>query len=92
MTGKELALLIGPLLGMGVRDRLRALSTEMVADIAIRYDEVTPENWVKLVHIMVAGDANNTINLYDGEEYFILEPVGAKNDNRGTGGRDRIIA
>lgn len=82
MTGKELALLIAPYLGVGARDRLRNLTLDAVGDIAIRYDEITPENWGSLVHIMVEGSNNGTINLYDGEEWFILEPVGAENETR----------
>ncbi len=86
MTGRELAILIGPLLGPAARDRLRALVSGAVEDIALRYDEIL--DWKKMHAIIIAGDKSGTINFFDGEEHFLLEPVGATDDRCGTGKRD----
>ncbi len=93
MTGKELALLLAPLLGMVARDRLRALTVGAVGDIAIAYDEVSLDDWAKLAIIITEGDKTNTINMYDGAEHLILEPVGAENEtDRRASGRDRVLS
>ena len=91
MTGKELALLLAPLLGMASRDNLRALTLGTVSDIAIPYDELSLDGWAKMAIIIVEGDKTNTINMCDGAEHFILEPVGAEDetDRRADGG-DRV--
>jgi len=91
MTGRELALLIAPLLGMASRESLRALSLGEVGDIALRYDELSLDAWAKMSIIIVEGDKTNTIKMYDGEEHFILEPVGAENDPKPRAKeRDRV--
>ncbi len=94
MTGPELATLLAPILGMASRDNLRALKMGEVGDIAIRYDELSLDDWAKMSIIITEGDLTNTINMYDGAEHFILEPVGAEKDdpNRNPKGRDSVVA
>ncbi len=69
MTGRELAAHLGPLLGIGARDRLRALVTGGVNDIALRYDECNDVNAV----LGLCTTYVDELQLYDGEESFIIE-------------------
>lgn len=69
MTGHELAKLIGPLVGIGARDRLRPLAMGATSDVILRYDEVTDWGKMSALLIWMADD----VQLYDGQEMFTLE-------------------
>ncbi len=72
MTGRELAVLLGPMIGIGARDRLRALATEAVNDIALRYDELRDCDGVMQLLL----DRVDDLQFIDGEEWFIIELEG----------------
>ncbi len=66
MTGKELALLLGPLVGAARRDDLRPLAQGKTEEVAVRYDEI--KNWVKFRDILHM----EGVEYRDGQEFITL--------------------
>jgi hypothetical protein len=64
-----MASIIGRVVGMAGRERLRSFATGGTNDVALRYDEI--REWDPLLKFMLANIA--TVQLYDGQEWFILE-------------------
>lgn len=66
MTGKELALLLGPLVGATRRDDLRPLAQGETEGVTVRYDEI--KNWVKFRDILRMPG----VEYRDGQEFITL--------------------
>ena len=64
MTGKELALLLGPLVGAARRDDLRPLAQGKTDEVTVRYDEV--KDWTKFAAVL------RTVEHRDGQEFITL--------------------
>lgn len=68
MNGRELARLLGPLLGVEARPRLRALTVEETNEISMSYDEV--RDWA-VMEKLLTGFASE-LHVFDGEERFTV--------------------
>lgn len=66
MTGRELALLLGPLVGAARRDDLRPLAQGRTDEIAIRYDEV--RDWTRFAAVLCM----KGVEYRDGQEFILL--------------------
>lgn len=69
MTNKELASLLGPLLTMSGRERMRPLLMGATTDVALRWEDVAKMS--DLVKLLI--DRVDDLQLYDGEEWFTIE-------------------
>ena len=69
MTGRRLAVLLGPMVGIGARERLRLLAIGKVDDIALSYDEL--KNVDAVMQLLI--DNVDTLQLFDGEEAFTIQ-------------------
>lgn len=68
MTGKELAVLLGHMVGMAGRARLRKIAMGKGTEVALRYDEV--KDWSGLNKLI---EDDGVVELFDGEEWFVLQ-------------------
>ena len=62
---------MGPLVGVEARERVRRLASGERSSISLRYDWVI--DWVAMNKML--DENSDTIHLYDGEEWFTLEPA-----------------
>ena len=69
MTNKELAKLLGPLLTMSGRERMRPLVMGATNDVALRWEDVAKMG--DLVALLI--NKVDELQLYDGEEWFTIE-------------------
>ncbi len=66
MTGRQLALALGPFVGYNVKQRLARLMQGAMS-IALRYDEV--KDWSVIEKLIERVDE---VHFFDGEEWFLI--------------------
>lgn len=69
MTGSELALFLGPLVGPEARRNLAALTRGDTTHVTLRYDWV--RDWYRLGQFIT--DNVDEVQLRDGQEWFTLD-------------------
>lgn len=81
MNNVELAKLLGPLLTMAGRERLRPLITGQTTDVILRYEEV--KDWGALSDLLV--ERVDDLQLYDGAEWVTIQMEELKDGIKNSG-------